>query len=74
MNRSHLPSWIRQVLLLSALGAGALTTLLVPPYQEVALVPDDEKPVSSSESQSGTNGMTGVDVDLRHLTRIGNTS
>ena len=74
MNRSHLPSWIRQVLLLSALGAGALTTLLVPPYQEVALVPDDEKPASSSESRGGANGMSGVDVDLRHLNFVGNTS
>jgi hypothetical protein len=73
MSRDHLPSWIRQLLLLSALGAGALTTLLVPPYQEVAMVPDDEQPVSRSDSHGGSNGMTGVDVDLRHLNHIRNT-
>jgi hypothetical protein len=72
MSRGHLSSWFRQVLLLSALGAGALTTLLVPPYQEVALVPDDEKPMSSLESRGGTNGMTGV--DLRHLNFVRSTS
>jgi hypothetical protein len=62
------PSWFRQLLLVSALGAGALATLLVPPYREIAFEAEDEKPVSSPLSAEGTShGMTGVDVDLHHL-------
>jgi hypothetical protein len=74
MSRSHQPSWIRQMLLLSALGAGALTTLLVPPYRDVALLPEDEQPAASTASPGGTSqGMSGVDVDLHHLNFVRKT-
>jgi hypothetical protein len=55
------------MMVLSALGAGALATLLVPPYREVALVPEDEKPVAAPQSPGNTShGMTGIEKDTPH--------
>jgi hypothetical protein len=67
MNCCHEPSWFRKLLLLSALAAGGVATLFVPPYQEIAFVPDDQEAVATPVSPGrASRGMTGVDVNLHH--------
>jgi hypothetical protein len=48
-------------LVLSALGAGGLATLFVPPYREMARMPDSQPAVSTPATPGGTShGMTGI--------------
>jgi hypothetical protein len=68
MNRCHEPSWVRKLLVLSALAAGGVATLFVPPYREIAFVPQEEESVltpaphgSNSPRMSG-----GIEAKLRH--------
>jgi len=65
-------SRFRSLLLLSALAAGGLATLFVPPYRELASMPEEETETASAPLTPGasSSGMTGVDVDLRHLRTI----
>jgi hypothetical protein len=62
-------SWFRTLLLLSALSAGGVATLLVPPYRELASMPEEPRETVSAPATPGgsPDGMTGIDVDLRHL-------
>jgi hypothetical protein len=60
-------SWLRAVPLLLALTAGIVTTRLVPPYRDIAWALQEEKGRASASSGSNFSGMTGIDVDLRHL-------
>jgi len=69
MIRSLDDSWFRTLLLLSALSAGGLATLFVPPYRELASMPEEAGETASAPSSpgQGSTGVTGIDVDLRHL-------
>jgi hypothetical protein len=64
MNHCHEPTWFRKMLVLSALVAGSVATLFVPPYREVAFIPEDREAVTTPGSSS--RGMTGIDVNLHH--------
>jgi hypothetical protein len=64
MNRCYEPSWSRTLLLLSALVAGGVATLFVPPYQEVAFMSPEREAVSAPASPGApSRGMTGIDVN-----------
>jgi hypothetical protein len=73
MIRSLNHSRFRSLLLLTALSAGALTTLFVPPYRELAFMPEDASETASAPTSPGRNSsdVTGIDVDLRHLRIVG---
>jgi hypothetical protein len=74
MSHGQQPSWVRHMLLASALGAGALATLLVPPYREVAFAPEDDGPASHAASPDSTHrGVTGVDADVHHRNVVRST-
>ena len=60
-------SWARAVPLLLALTAGIVTTRLVPPYRDIAYALQEEKGRASASQSNNFSGMTGIDVDLRHL-------
>jgi hypothetical protein len=65
-------SWYRSLLLLSALLAGGVVTLFVPPYRELASMPEEPSATVSTPSKPGPDsaGVTGIDVDLRHLSFV----
>ena len=52
MNCCYEPSWSRKMLLLSALVAGTVATQFVPPYRELAFIPNDEAVSSPALSAS----------------------
>lgn len=59
MSRFHDRSWFHTAMLMSALAAGGLTTLLVPPYRELAAVPNDEQEaVSAAASPGAVEGLS----------------
>ena len=62
-------SWSRSLLLLSALSAGGVATLLVPPYRELASMPQEQSESVSVPATPGASrsGITGIDVDMRYL-------
>jgi hypothetical protein len=60
-------SWVRAVPLLLALSAGMVTTRLVPPYRDIAYALQEENSRAPASRASNFSGMTGIDVDLRHL-------
>jgi hypothetical protein len=68
MNRLMNAAWIRPTMLLCALGGGILVTRFVPSYQEMAAA--RERPAASSPRDArrhAPQGVTGVDVNRRHL-------
>jgi hypothetical protein len=69
MNFSVEKSWVRTGLLLLALAAGGLATLLVPPYRDIAYAADDQEQAMAARPKPGrgSSDMSGIDVDLRHL-------
>jgi hypothetical protein len=71
MNRLVNAAWIRPVLLLCALGAGGVMTQLVPSYQDIAAKREAATSQSREARRNMSHGVTGVDVDLRHLTLVG---
>jgi hypothetical protein len=60
-------SWRRAVPLMLALTAGIVTTRLVPPYRDIAYALQEEKGRTPASPGNNFSGMTGIDVDLRHL-------
>ena len=74
MNGCHEHSWFRTGLLLLALSAGSVVTQLVPPYREIAFMPEEEESVSASASaNANSTGPAGIDVSWLHLNVIRNT-
>jgi hypothetical protein len=69
MNGCHKTSWRRLLPLLAAFAAGGLATQLVPPYRELAFAPQKSGKPQAVPSSAGSSspGMTGIDVDMRHL-------
>jgi hypothetical protein len=75
MSEGHLNNWVRMSLLLGALAAGTVVTQFVPKYQDAArTVTYPTKPASMTNASSHSNGVSGVDVDERHLTLVRNKS
>jgi hypothetical protein len=73
MNHCHEPSRFRMLLLILALAAGGVATLFVPPYREIAFVPDDREAVTTPVSSgSASRGMTGIDVKMHHRNFVRN--
>lgn len=72
MIRSLNDSWFRSLLLLLALSAGGIATVFVPPYVELASMPEDRSETAFAPVSPGSRsaGMTGIDVDLRHLSFV----
>lgn len=72
MSEGHLNNWVRTSLLLGALAAGTFVTQLVPTYQEAArTVTYPSKPASmTNASGHAPHGVSGVDVDEKHLTLV----
>jgi hypothetical protein len=60
-------SWLRTTPLLLALMAGVVATQLVPPYRDIAYALKEGAKSSPASPGQNSSGMTGVDVDLRHL-------
>lgn len=70
MNHIHENSWFRWSVLLLALVAGGVMTQVVPSFETVASM-REVKPASASQTTDRTrSGVTGVDVDMRHLNYI----
>jgi len=59
-------SRFRTALLLLALMAGGIATLFVPPYQDIAFAPDEAVSAPATPGRASPD-MTGIDVDLRHV-------
>lgn len=57
----------RAVPLLLALFAGVVTTQLMPPYRDIAYALNEAKKSAPASPGNNFSGMTGIDVDLRHL-------
>jgi hypothetical protein len=76
MNEGPMSIWFRNAMLLGALVAGVLVTRLVPTYHAPEhSVTYRSKPASVSKANSGTSGgVSGVDVNLRHIALIGSIS
>jgi hypothetical protein len=64
-------SLLRTVPLLLALSAGIVTTQMMPPYRDIAYALHEAKKNSPASPGSNISGMTGIDVDLRHLEFVG---
>jgi hypothetical protein len=62
---------LRTVPLLLALLAGVVTTRMMPPYRDIAYALNEAKENASASPGDNVSGMTGVDVDLRHLQYVG---
>jgi hypothetical protein len=60
-------SRFRTALLLLALTAGGVATLFVPPYQDIAFAPEEEAASAPATPGRASPDMTGIDVDLRHV-------
>ena len=67
MTRIGYSSLLRAVPLLLALLAGIVTTQLMPPYRDIAYVLKEGKASAPASPGNNFSGMTGIDVDQRHL-------
>jgi hypothetical protein len=67
MTRTGDNSLLRAVPLLLALFAGGVTTQLMPPYRDIAYALKEAKGSAAASRGNNFSGMTGIDVDLRHL-------
>jgi hypothetical protein len=71
MSRIYDNSWFRGMLLLGAMGAGVALTQLIPSYEEIAAHREKSAPAAANRKVDTptyeTSGVTGIDVDLRHL-------
>jgi len=69
MNRYLENSWFRSALLLGAFAVGGMLTQVVPTYEEIAALRErPATPSAASEPRVHTSGgVTGIDVDQRHL-------
>jgi hypothetical protein len=67
MTRMGDGSLLRAVPLLLALLAGIVTTQLMPPYRDIAYALKEANNHPPASSGNNFSGMTGIDVDLRHL-------
>ena len=72
MNRVHEHSLFRTTVLLVALAAGGAMTQVVPSFDQVAATRDAaQKPAATSAAhESRSSGVTGIDVDMRHLNLV----
>jgi hypothetical protein len=62
---------LRTVPLLLALLAGVVTTRMMPPYRDIAYALNEAKKHAPASPGNNFSGMTGIDVDLRHLQSAG---
>ena len=67
MTRVGDSSLLRTAPLLLALLAGVVTTQLMPPYRDIAYALREAKKSGQANPGNNFSGMTGIDVDLRHL-------
>jgi len=74
MTRRQKRSWIRASLLLGALATGAITTRFIPEYEEVASTNNHPSSAAVKTSTESSGGVTGIDVDLRHLMLVATIS
>jgi hypothetical protein len=73
MSRYFENAWLRTVLLLCALAAGALLTQAIPTYEEMAALRDRPAapPAASEATHKQPHAVTGIDVDRRQLKLVG---
>ena len=71
MTRTGDRSLLRTIPLVLALLAGIVTTQLVPPYRDIAYALKEAKRHAAASPDNNFSGMTGIDVDLRHLRYVG---
>jgi hypothetical protein len=67
MTRISNSSLLRAVPLLLALLAGIVTTRLMPPYRDIAYALKESNESAAASPGNNFSGMTGIDVDQRHL-------
>jgi hypothetical protein len=69
MNRYLNNFWFRHAVLLGALAAGAVLTQIMPTYEEMAaLHKEPVRPSAASRVRDhASTGVTGIEVDVRHL-------
>jgi hypothetical protein len=71
MNRPTNAAWIRSLMLLCALGAGAAMTQFLPSPQDMAAIREPATTAPREASPNASPGITETDVNLRHLTMVG---
>jgi hypothetical protein len=69
MNRCLENTWFRHAVLLVALAAGGLMTRAIPTYEEMAALQNQPvRPSAASRVRDhASTGVTGIDIDQRHL-------
>jgi hypothetical protein len=62
-------SWFRHAVLLGALAAGGVMTQIIPSYEEIAALQNEPvRPSAASRVRDhASTGVTGIEVDQRHL-------